>query len=149
MKAGIAKPSSFTPATRRIVLASVKAGVPWKSAALACGVSEGTISQWRKRGRELRSTFAATGSFPEEMSPHDYDCVWLADQLEVAHAQATQRLARLVFRKAAAGNVQAAQWWLSRRAPDEFGQQSSSAPSDAAPSVPMARVEFYIPDNKR
>lgn len=141
--------AALTPATRRIVLDSVKKGVPWKAAALACGVSEGTISQWRKRGRDLREVFATTGSFPEDLTEHDYSCIWLADQLEVAHAQAVAKLAKLVFRKAAAGNVQAAQWWLSRRAPNEFGQQPSTNPIVAPASTASARVEFYVPDNKR
>ena len=133
----------MTPAVRRAVVESVKCGVPWVSAALACGVSSSTISKWRNRGNELRAIHATAGTFPEELTTHDYDCVWLADQIESAHASAVTRLAKMVYRKAVKGNVAAAQWWLSRRAPESFGSTPTGS-QDAAPAV-----HFYIPENGR
>lgn len=92
-------PIKLTPEVRNRIVEAVRAGATWRLAAQAAGIGERTLHRWRQAGKE-----AVSG--PE----HD-----LVQAIEAAEAEAALEALAKIREAAAAGEWQAAGWYLERR----------------------------------
>lgn len=130
---------------RRMLIAAIKKGVPWKSAAIAVGVSEGEINKWITIGRELREVFTTCGSFPDETSTFAYNCLSLFDEVEQAYHIAVAKMT-VKITGAAENDWRAAAWFLERRADKFFGRPEDRIAVDINKK---GKVTLYVPNNGR
>lgn len=93
------KPIELDDARRRRLLAALEAGATIKMAAAAAGVSEDTLSRWRKAGPDLEA------------------------DMQQAEAAGAVRALGVIQEAAASGTWQAAAWLLERRYPGEYGRR--------------------------
>lgn len=98
--------SKLTKETQANICKLIRAGVPYKHAAKAAGISEATFYAWMKMGREK-----SRGKYPEFL-----ESVKKAEAESVAEAVAR-------IRKSAEKSWQAAAWWLERRHPEDFAKR--------------------------
>jgi hypothetical protein len=95
----------LTPQVETIILEALRRGATYRVAGLAAGVSQQTIFHWLRQGRRLKS-----GKF-----------VKFLKSLRQVQAQALAACAARVMDAVDAGDVKAAQWFLERRAPEDYG----------------------------
>lgn len=103
------KPIELDDARRRRLLAALEAGATIKMAAAAAGVSEDTLSRWRKAGPDLEA------------------------DMQQAEAAGAVRALGVIQQAAASGTWQAAAWLLERRYPGEYGRRVPKV--DEAPDM--------------
>ncbi|MFI1377696.1 hypothetical protein ACH4UY_37660 [Streptomyces longwoodensis] len=68
------------------ILRAVEEGQTWEEAAAAAGVSEAALLRWLGRGRQLRTSGAATSS----LSGHNWLCLRLLWSVETSGAYRVQ-----------------------------------------------------------
>lgn len=112
------KPIELDTARRRRLLAALEAGATIKMAAAAAGVSEDTLSRWRKAGPDLE-----------------------AEMLQAEAAGAVRALG-VIQSAAASGTWQAAAWLLERRYPGEYGRRVPKV--DEAPDVIRSMLDASL-----
>lgn len=97
-----------TPECEAHILAALRAGATYETAAACGGVSADTLARWRRR-------YPAFGD-------------------AATRAQATAEV-HLLAQVSAAKDWRAAAWWLERRYPERYGRSRAKAPSreEAAP----------------
>jgi hypothetical protein len=95
----------LTPLVESIILEAMRRGATYRVAGLAAGVSQQTIFHWLRQGRRSKS-----GKF-----------VKFLKSLRQVQAQALAACAARVLEAVDAGDVKAAQWFLERRAPEDYG----------------------------
>jgi hypothetical protein len=106
----MARPTKFTPGTVRDILAGIRAGLPYRLAAEAAGVSESTFHQWQR------------GQFPRGA-----DKALRAEFLEAltrAKGESARRLTALIS-TAATDDWRAAAWLLERRFPGDYAKDAT------------------------
>jgi len=106
----MAAPTKFTAETVSTLMTGIRAGLPFRLAAEAAGVSETTFTCWqagklpRGADRSLKASFSA--------------------QLTRARGESALRLTGLISR-AATDDWRAAAWLLERRFPKDFARDAS------------------------
>lgn len=105
------RPSKLTPEVQETICKYLRAGNAFKTACEAAGIGYATGKQWRQRGEDRH---------PDRESGEDY--VAFVAAVERAEAEALARCAAVVQKAAVDGSVQAATWFLERRAPAEWGR---------------------------
>jgi hypothetical protein len=95
----------LTPLVESIILEAMRRGATYRVAAAAAGVSQSTIFHWLRLGRRSKR-----GKFFKFLK-----C------LRQVQAQALAACAARVMDAVDAGDVKAAQWFLERRAPEDYG----------------------------
>lgn len=105
------RPSKLTPEVQETICKYLRAGNPFKTACEAAGIGYATGKQWRQRGEDRH---------PDRESGEDF--VAFVAAVEKAEAEALARCAAVVQKAAIDGSVQAATWFLERRAPAEWGR---------------------------
>lgn len=104
------RPTKFTPETVRAILTGIRAGLPYRLAAEAAGVSYQAFNEWQQ------------GRFPRGA---DKDLrVEFLDQLTRARGESARRL-RALISTAAVDDWRAAAWMLERRFPKDFARDAS------------------------
>lgn len=103
----MARPSSLTSAVTEKVCEALKLGVSWEAAAAHAGVGPATVHRWLAQAADDKDG----GPFWE-----------FREQTTRARNSAETRMAAIVLKAAQDGNVGAAQWWLERRRPDQWGK---------------------------
>ena len=103
--------SKLTPEVQETICKYLRAGNAFKTACEAAGIGYATGKQWRQRGEDRH---------PERDTGEDY--VAFVAAVEKAEAEALARCAAVVQKAAIDGSVQAATWFLERRAPAEWGR---------------------------
>lgn len=106
----MARPSKFTPETVNALLAGVRAGLPFRLAAEAAGISETTFHEWQS-GKLPRGA--------DKMLKAEF-----SDQLTRAKGESARRLTALIS-SAATDDWRAAAWLLERRFPRDFARDAS------------------------
>lgn len=135
------------PSTRRVIVAGVKAGVPWNVCASRAGVTAHQLRKWRARGQELSEFFLEHGKLPPTASNADAECLRFFDEVEAAHALCIEDMTKVVKKAAKAGNWTAAAWWLERRSAEYFGKTKETKTEEVKPAAP--KVQILLPDNGR
>ena len=92
------RPTKFTPATRRRILAAIRDGVPLAHAAALGDISYETFCEWRRR-------------YPE-----------FSDATSRALSQGVATRLRIIRKAADQGDIKAAQWWLEHVVPEHFAK---------------------------
>ena len=105
------RPSKLTPEVQETICKYLRAGNAFKTACEAAGIGYATGKQWRQRGEDRH---------PDRDTGEDY--VAFVAAVEKAEAEALARCAAVVQKAAVDGSVQAATWFLERRAPMEWGR---------------------------
>ena len=105
------RPSKLTPEVQDSICKYLRAGNPFKTACEASGIGYATGKQGRQRGEDRH---------PDRESGEDF--VAFVAAVEKAEAEALARCAAVVQKAALDGSVQAATWFLERRAPAEWGR---------------------------
>jgi hypothetical protein len=95
----------LTPQVEDIILTAMRRGCTYRVAATAAGVSQQTIFHWLRLGRRSKS-----GKFLKFLK-----------SLRQVQAQALAACAARVMDAVNAGDIRAAQWFLERRAPEDYG----------------------------
>lgn len=104
------RPTKFTQETVNAILTGIRAGLPYRLAAEAAGVSYQTFNEWQH------------GRFPRGA---DKDLrVEFLDQLTRARGESARRLTALIS-TAATDDWRAAAWLLERRFPKDFARDAS------------------------
>jgi hypothetical protein len=112
------RPTKFTRETVELLLAGIRAGLPYHLAADAAGVSRSTFNEWQ------------AGQFPRGADPQlKLDS---SDALTRAKGQSALRLMATINR-AAPTDWRAAAWILERRFPDDFGKRLEVTGEDGGP----------------
>jgi hypothetical protein len=106
----MAAPSKFSRETVTAVLAGIGAGLPYRLAAEAAGISETTFHAWQQ------------GRFPRGADKQLK--VEFSEQLTRAKGQSAARLTALIS-TAAQDDWRAAAWLLERRFPRDFAKDAS------------------------
>jgi hypothetical protein len=119
------RPSSFTEAKAKRIVAAIRRGLPFKLAAAAGGVSYNTFVRWRNEGSNPNA--------PRYLRE-------FCHQVRTAEAKAAQRFLSLI-EAASERNWQAAAWMLERRYPDLFGKGAST------PSWSLSDMDLEISDD--
>jgi len=144
------KPHTFNAAFRGRIRTALKAGVPWRSAAVAAGVSGGIFVKWYKRGQDIRTVIDSTSEYPEKMTPEDFGYLWLYDLIEELNAAVVVKHVKRID-KASKKSWAASAWWLERRAKEDFNKDLNAAAAqkkaEGASNVPQVLIE--LPDNGR
>lgn len=106
------KPIELDEARRRRLLEALQAGATIRMASAAAGVSEDTLSRWRKAKPDLEA------------------------DMQQAEAAGAVRALQVIQAAAASGTWQAAAWMLERRYPGEYGRRAPRV--DEAPDLPRS-----------
>lgn len=127
-------PSKFTPETVNTILAGVRAGLPYRLAAEAAGISETAFYAWQRGEFPRGADLALKRQFSE--------------QLTRARGESALRLAGLINR-AATDDWRAAGWLLERRFASDFGKDADlhrrldaleAALADGSTPTPIRRI---------
>lgn len=105
----MARPTDCTPERTAKVCEALALGVSWAAAAAHAGLDESTVTIWKQRGRDGEEPFAT-----------------FLTAATRARASAEVRMAAIVLKSAQEGNAAAAQWWLERRRPAEWGKRDTA-----------------------
>ena len=99
----MARPNMLTPERQERIVGALQAGNTRRASAKHGGIEEGTMLEWIRRGegRDHRRKTAAFAQF--------------AKAIKEAEAEAEVQYVNVIKDAAAAGNWQAAAWWLERR----------------------------------
>lgn len=127
------------------VTEALRRGAPLEMAATAAGVHSSTLTQWFKRGGEMRDFMLKFGCYPEGSVKHDWMCAKLLEEADVCHAEVVVRYAKAIDNAVRKGNWSAACWWLDRRANKFFTTQQKVQQEQTS----NATVTVYVPDNGR
>jgi hypothetical protein len=103
-----ARPTKFTSTTVAHLLTAIRAGLPYRLAAEAAGISETTFHEWQR------------GEFPRGADKHLK--AQFSEELTRARGESALRLMG-VINQAAPDDWRAAAWILERRFPQDFGKQ--------------------------
>jgi hypothetical protein len=106
----VVAPTKFTPETVHTLLSGIRAGLPYRLAAEAAGISETTFTEWQAGRLPRGADRALKASFP--------------GQLTRARGESALRLSGLISR-AATDDWRAAAWLLERRFPKDFTRDAS------------------------
>jgi transposase-like protein len=115
------RPSSFTEEKASRVIEAVRRGLPYKHAAAYAGISYSTLNRWRIEGRD------------EDGLP-EFREFW--KQLEQAAGEASLRMIDAI-EEAAERDWKAAAWILSRRHPEQWGQNTPRPSDPTEPLFPL------------
>jgi hypothetical protein len=102
-------PYKFDKPTAREFIKNIKLGCPMGMAASCAGIALPTVYKWIEKGKDLRA--------PEELQRFRKD-------YEAARDFSGREDVKTLFKASVHGNVQAAQWRLARRYPNDFGEKS-------------------------
>ena len=105
------RPSKLTPEVQDTICKYLRAGNAFKTACEAAGIGYQTGREWRARGEDR-----------DPDRPGDEPFATFAAATRRAEAEALARCAAVVQKAAVDGSVQAATWFLERRAPAEWGR---------------------------
>jgi len=117
------RPTKCTPETTEKVCEALKLGVSWAAAAAHAGLSERCVMEWCERGRDGEEPFAQ-----------------FLQSTTRARDSAEVRMAAIVMKAAQEGNASAAQWWLERRRPENWGRRDHNVVEVADPSKAVAAL---------
>ena len=115
------RPSKLTPEVQDTICKYLRAGNAFKTACEAAGIGYATGKQWRQRGED-RHPDRESGEDRDPERPGDEAFAGFAAATRRDEAEALARCAMVVQKAAADGSVQAATWFLERRAPAEWGR---------------------------
>ena len=107
--------TKFTKKTIEAIVTAVSIGASWTDAALAARVSDETIANWRKEGKQARASVEKG----EKLDVNGRAKLDFLEQLEQAEAQCAIDMQILVY-NSATKNPDDAKWWLERRRPEQF-----------------------------
>ena len=119
----MARPSKCTPEVVAKICEALKLGVSWAAAAAHAGLTERCVMEWKARGLEGEAPF---DQFLQEATR--------------ARESAEVRMAAIVMKAAQEGNASAAQWWLERRRPENWGRRDHNVVEVADPSKAVAAL---------
>jgi hypothetical protein len=117
------RPTKCTPEATAKVCEALALGVSWAAAAAHAGLTERCIMEWKARGAEGEEPF---DQFLREATR--------------ARDAAETRMARIVVAAAEDGNASAAQWWLERRRPENWGRRDHNVVEVADPNKAVAAL---------
>jgi len=103
------RPTKFTAETVKVVLAGIRAGLPYRLSAEAAGIHYDTLNEW------------VQGRFPRG-ADKDLKAAF-PDRLTRARGESAARLTALIS-TAASTDWRAAAWLLERRFPESFGKDA-------------------------
>ena len=106
----MAAPTKFTNETVNTLMVGIRAGLPFRLAAEAAGISETTFGDWQRGKLPRGADRALKASFPL--------------QLTRARGESALRLTALIS-TAASTDWRAAAWLLERRFPRDFAKDAS------------------------
>lgn len=108
----MSRPTKLDDLVEKRICDALSRGHSWASAARAAGVDESTVHEWRRRGRAGEERYAA-----------------FAQRVDAADHQAEQRAVSILTAKFDSDDdrvaLAAAQWWLERRRPAEWGSKKA------------------------
>ena len=99
------RPTKLNPQSQAAIVEAVLHGCTYAVAAEAAGVSYDTFNEWMKAGRETKK-----GKFYE-----------FSEAVTRANAECAKNFTRVIQTAAAKGDWKAAESWLKRRYPREWG----------------------------
>lgn len=99
------RPPKLTPEVATAITKLIADGVPYSTAAEACGVSKATLSSWLRKGSQL----GAKAQYRE-----------LVAALKKAKAKGIAARVKRIASAAKEGAWQADAWWLERQVPEQF-----------------------------
>jgi len=103
----MARKTKLSPEIQEQICKHISIGVPFKYAALACGISERTLYNWLERGKkEKRSKYFQ-----------------FLQAVKEAEARSIVRDIAILEKAAQEGKWQAVAWRLERRHPQDFGRK--------------------------
>lgn len=147
------RPSLLTPELEEKILRAIRAGVPFKTAAQAHGITYTTFQNWRVRGRDARARAEEhEQTIPDEDAPY----VAFLDGVQRARDEGKAALITL-WRQAAATDWRAARALLAIYEPEVYAERSrhdvhvqSSGVGESLPDDrgPAPAVEL-VPDQAR
>ena len=108
-------------AVRRVILRALRDGAKHYHAAELAGVDERTLKRWLAAGRaNIEAVDLHDAGEGPEAELDDFGEFYLA--VAEVRGRADQPAVRCIVRAIERGDVKAAQWWLERRRPAEYGQ---------------------------
>jgi hypothetical protein len=110
MATDMVRPTKFTAETVKVVLAGIRAGLPYRLSAEAAGIHYDTFNEW------------VQGRFPRG-ADKDLKAAF-PDRLTRARGESAARLTALIS-TAASTDWRAAAWLLERRFPKDFARDAS------------------------
>lgn len=156
------RPTKLTPEVRGQILAKLRNATPLAIAAESCGVSRFTINEWMRRGEDRdgagRDDSEPYRSFALEARQAMAQAAEAFHRLVVEGAigkrPSSKRKGRWVKSKLTYGNIERAQWLLSRRFPEHYGAARENlavtiedSAEDAARKRPTVTIVYGKPDD--
>ena len=122
------RPLKLTTETDRVerFLAYVEEGVTKADAALAVGIHRDTFNNWQNRGIEAAKLRTDDKPVPKKDQPF----LDFLDGYREARAKAAVKMILINTRAAVGGDVRAAQWWLTRRRPEDWTERYEISSGD-------------------
>ena len=126
----MARPTKLTEALQAQIITDIRAGAPFKAAAMNAGITERTFHNWKSRGSRAKS-----GPF--------FQFLQLANKAE---SECVTFAAKVVFAHVRRGDLGAAKYYLDRRSPEYKQQVAASADPDDPPPKDREVVQVDLND---
>ena len=115
----MARPTKLTPDRQKRICDNVRLGLSYERAALAAGITEQTLLNWRQRAEAERERLTQKGTRKRK---REAPYVEFLGELELSEAQAEQLLIAKIQKAATDGKWTAAAWILERRHPERWAR---------------------------